>query len=515
MLSLSALLTTRISNVFENGTFIETGGSQAVANDFTVSANTMNFSATSITANLLTQEDILTVDLTFYADAEGAPGDEITDETLTGVVPISQEVVGAAFGYDVRAVVIDFDAIEFPGTGVTAVTYWVQISGQTASTPTAEENGVAWEVRSTDIIGCPMFFNQGNGWISTGDTDGGPDDAVFSISGDCTMAEGCLVPENVTVSNATASSFDVMWSEVGTAVEWVVEYGETAFAEGTGTEVTVEGVPGVTIEDLDGVTTYDIYVRSICTDGESASVLVTSMTVDFYCTPVVTADVEAITKVEFAGISNTADPNSTTPNEYFFDMVALVTQNDTLPIALEGLTNGSWTNSFVVFIDWNQDMEFDNDDERYEIGVIEDSDGTDGIQATGNIAVPEDALIGDTRMRIVKMFTGGSSYAEDACADIGFGQSHDYTVNVDVASSVNFAEYNFALGPNPTSDVVQITATENIQSIKVYNLLGQQVLNNQVNVQSPQINMASLENGVYLMEVTIKDTKEVFKIVKQ
>jgi hypothetical protein len=55
------------------------------------------------------------------------------------------------------------------------------------------------------------------------------------------------------------------------------------------------------------------------------------------------------------------------------------------------------------------------------------STGTDGKQSTGDITVPADALLGATRMRVIKKF----STVPDACNAAGYGQAEDYTVVVD------------------------------------------------------------------------------------
>ena len=80
----------------------------------------------------------------------------------------------------------------------------------------------------------------------------------------------CKRPTNVTASNATTSSIDVTWTENGTATSWVVEYGPTGFAVGTGTTETVSSLP-VTLSNLNHSTGYDIYVRSDCGTGTDLS----------------------------------------------------------------------------------------------------------------------------------------------------------------------------------------------------------------------------------------------------
>lgn len=151
-----------------------------------------------------------------------------------------------------------------------------------------------------------------------------------------------------------------------------------------------------------------------------------------YCGPLeFTFDVEPITRVQVADIDNVSDPtvNGSPAHEDFTAIVGNMEQGTTYPIALEGNTAGNWTNRFVVFIDWNQNGILDDAGEVFEMdNTITNSTGTDGQQALGNIVVPEDALEGETRMRVKKIF--GTTDFLDPCLGAQFGQAEDYTIEV-------------------------------------------------------------------------------------
>lgn len=153
---------------------------------------------------------------------------------------------------------------------------------------------------------------------------------------------------------------------------------------------------------------------------------------DPYCGPLTfNSDVEPITLVEVAGISNRTSGvvNGTPAHEDYTTIVGNMEEGESYPIALEGNTNGGFTASFTVFIDWNQDGILDNASERYEIGTINGSTGNDGMQAIGTITVPAGVVAGPTRMRVIKKFL--SSYATDSCTPgSGYGQAEDYTIDV-------------------------------------------------------------------------------------
>ena len=144
-------------------------------------------------------------------------------------------------------------------------------------------------------------------------------------------------------------------------------------------------------------------------------------------------NVEAITRVLFADIDNTSPASSTIQLEDFTAIEGNVGTGDTYPIALEGNTDGPWTNYFTVWIDWNQNGTYEVN-EKFQVGTIVNSTGTDGQQATGNIAVPNSAMLGTTTMRVIKSF---GSYPQDPCGTYSYGQAEDYTINVTEGSGGN------------------------------------------------------------------------------
>lgn len=178
-------------------------------------------------------------------------------------------------------------------------------------------------------------------------------------------------------------------------------------------------------------TTYDYRVKASndsCNDySATASVLVGV----FYCGSLeFTSNVEPITLVDVAGISNVTDATlGGTAHEDFTLIVGAMEEGMSYPIALEGNTDGSYTNRFAVFIDWNQNSILDDSGEVYEITeTIFNSSGTDGIQATGTIIVPAGVTSGNTLMRVKKIY-GTTNYL-DPCVGTGYGQAEDYTITV-------------------------------------------------------------------------------------
>ena len=224
--------------------------------------------------------------------------------------------------------------------------------------------------------------------------------------------------------------------------------------------------------------------------------------------------VEPITRVVLSDIDN---PSSATVNgspalEDFTHVVGNMAQNTSYDVALEGNTDGPWTNYFTVWVDWNQDGEWDSS-EMYEIGSIYNSTGEDGQQATGTISVPADATLGETTMRVIKNFNTSPT---DPCGVYDFGQAEDYTINV--TEFIGIEDQNqvaFTYYPNPTTGLVTIVANRDISSVSVMNVLGQEVLATK-RLESGQVDLSSLATGTYIFRVAFEDgTTETFKIIRE
>ena len=73
----------------------------------------------------------------------------------------------------------------------------------------------------------------------------------------------------------------------------------------------------------------------------------------------------------------------------------------------------------------------------------------------------------------------------------------------------------FSFYPNPTSDILHINAAKNIESVTIYNMLGQQVISSKIGAISSDINMSKLPAGTYLMKVAINGVTKSYKIIKK
>lgn len=98
-------------------------------------------------------------------------------------------------------------------------------------------------------------------------------------------------------------------------------------------------------------------------------------------------------------------------------------------------SGGTLSASIYVYIDWNQNLIFENSEQVYTGGVYSP---VGSFTSTVVINVPTTALLGETRMRI--RTTGTASVgANISCGNQGSGEAEDYTVEILPANPPNCA----------------------------------------------------------------------------
>jgi len=100
-----------------------------------------------------------------------------------------------------------------------------------------------------------------------------------------TTLANCASLTGVTPTVISPDSIGVVWTPGTTGeTEWIIDYGVTGFTAGTGTSVGVMTNPYDTLEPLTQNTTYDIYVRGVCSTQDSSSwVGPVTVTTPLYC----------------------------------------------------------------------------------------------------------------------------------------------------------------------------------------------------------------------------------------
>jgi hypothetical protein len=82
-------------------------------------------------------------------------------------------------------------------------------------------------------------------------------------------------------------------------------------------------------------------------------------------------------------------------------------------------------------------------------------------------------------------------------------------------SSSSFDSNAFLAYPNPVKDILNLEYNSEIASVRVLNLLGQEVISKTIKANATQVDMTPLSAGAYIVNVTVGDTVKTIKVVKQ
>ncbi|MGG5207473.1 T9SS type A sorting domain-containing protein [Chryseobacterium sp. MIQD13] len=237
---------------------------------------------------------------------------------------------------------------------------------------------------------------------------------------------------------------------------------------------------------------------------------------------ITTLTVSEITKVEFTGISRESNIDGTSDViENFTNTVFNVNKGSSYPITITGGTQGQTTVSAYAYIDFNHNNVFDPN-EAFNLGYLDNSDPVPGKQTgitSGTIAIPADAILGQTRFRIVKAYESSSwmGTLENLPCPSGWfiGQVEDYTLNVlasNLATSEVTKKSSAKIYPNPTSGSATLKTDERLEKYEIYNVAGQKLMEGTSDV----VNMEKFTPGTYLIRIHTKDKKTITeKIIKK
>jgi hypothetical protein len=73
----------------------------------------------------------------------------------------------------------------------------------------------------------------------------------------------------------------------------------------------------------------------------------------------------------------------------------------------------------------------------------------------------------------------------------------------------------FSFAPNPAQDVLNLNAQTNIERATIVNILGQTVIDAEINATSSTLDVSSLAAGTYILKVAVGDETGTYHIIKE
>ncbi|SKB98035.1 Por secretion system C-terminal sorting domain-containing protein [Soonwooa buanensis] len=260
----------------------------------------------------------------------------------------------------------------------------------------------------------------------------------------------------------------------------------------------------------------------------------TMSTLDPYCGPIASFSIspmQAITFVNFkANVEKTSSVTADTPHENFKDHIFKVEKGAETTISVNSNTGTGKKHYYTVFVDWNQNGNFNDAGESYFTTTPYFSNlGSDGVDAskivTSVLAVPEAALLGKTRMRIKAVeapvngpLSGDLSNMTSPCnnAAPAIGQAEDYTIEVVPKGSMavdNVNKSNVSVYPNPFKDVLKISDIKGVSSIMVSDVSGRKLIEAK---PTNDLNLSQLKKGIYIVNIKYASGElKSIKVIKE
>ncbi len=102
-------------------------------------------------------------------------------------------------------------------------------------------------------------------------------------------------------------------------------------------------------------------------------------------------------------------------------------------------------------------------------------------------------------------------------AQFALGQPNGlWRLNFTSLSNSNFEKIENNIYPNPTNGIVNISSTENLKSVQVFDILGKQILEKNIFSTQTQLDLSNFISGVYLLKIESKNGKiKTQKIIKK
>ncbi|MGV3460359.1 MAG: choice-of-anchor J domain-containing protein [Flavobacterium sp.] len=341
------------------------------------------------------------------------------------------------------------------------------------------------------------------------------------------VAPLCPDVTGITITNVGTAAATVNWN-VGAGTGWQVVYGPAS-------STTTPPTPGPAIttatQPLSGLTdntTYNVWVRTVCgSTGDGAwigpvsfSTLCVSQSLPYVqdfesstepalpsCTTSINLGTGNSWVVEDAPntgagfSSNTLTYNYDTENAadtWFFTRGLQLTAGTSYNISYRygDNANDQWSESLKVMC-----------------GLSPDAGGMTQLIADHpeiNSGVAAENTVSFTVPTTGVYYFGFHAYS-------GINQYYLYVDDIEidtVLSTGTVQQGMFTYYPNPVKDKLNLSYTDTINSVAVYNILGQAVITSAVNQNETSIDMSRLPAGNYIVKVSAGDATKTIKIVK-
>ena len=125
------------------------------------------------------------------------------------------------------------------------------------------------------------------------------------------------------------------------------------------------------------------------------------------------------------------------------------------------------------------------------------------------------ATIGDSELRTMNPTTGFTTSLGTITSGVidQFGWIGDYDADLLAINNASLENFNFY--PNPSHDKLFLHAANNIDSITIISILGQEIIQKDIDALSTNLDIAQLLSGTYILRVTINGETGSYQFIKK
>lgn len=336
------------------------------------------------------------------------------------------------------------------------------------------------------------------------------EDYTINLGGAGPDTQAPSAPSNLVASNVTQTTLSLSWNastdNVG-VTGYDVFQGATNIGSVTGTSANITG--------LSPSTAYSFKVRAHDAAGNNSgfsnTVNVTTLSNSItYCTSQGNnTNDEYIDRVQLGSINNLSGNNGGYAD--FTSISTTLAKGSSNTITITPRWTGTvYYEAYRVWIDYNQDGDFNDSGEQ-----VYTRSRTKASSVSGSFTVPSSALNGATRMRVSMKYNANST----SCETFTYGEVEDYTVIISnsvgqgITGDTGFSNAEMSIYPNPAKHTLNISLIEATgKDYVIYNTVGQVVGKG---AYTENVNVSSLQSGIYIIEVNTENNKLRKRFVKE
>ncbi|MBG42541.1 MAG: hypothetical protein CL530_01070 [Aequorivita sp.] len=315
----------------------------------------------------------------------------------------------------------------------------------------------------------------------------------------------------VTVTNfggEPQSNFDVSYDLEGTVV---TEVFTGTLAGNTSTSYTFAQTG-----DFSALGTYNLSAyTSLPGDSDNSNDMTSVIITKQNCQP--TGDCTLGDGLQLFNVTDINNPSACEGYGDFTDLVAGMEADTTYDLTI---TTGYGDQFIRVWIDFNDDFVFTNDETVVNNVEVASGQGSGNYTITTDLVVPAGVPSGQHLMRAKTNWN--APVPDDACEETNFGETEDYSVQIGtVGVTDNIFDENgltiLSLDNNKFDVSLKTVNYTESMNLSVYNTLGQRLLykklENNGNGYNYKLDMSYVATGVYLVRVGNKENGRIKRII--